>query len=380
MSNKAKRNAVSAVALAALLGATAGIGLDHAVPAANAATAPAGGYVDLVARVAPAVVTIEVEKAAPQAQLQTFQFPDGFPMEEFARRFGLPMPGYPQGPQGEAPRLKGVGTGFIVSQDGKIVTNAHVVDGADSVTVTLSDGRSFDGKVLGADTASDIALVSIDGQNLPHVDFGSSDALKVGQPVVAMGNPFGLGQTVTSGIVSALGRDINSGPFDNFIQTDAAINKGNSGGPLFNEEGEVVGINTAILSPTGGSVGIGFAVPSDMAKSVVADLEKGGQVDRGFLGVQIGQVSEEVAAALGFDSPHGTMIVDVTADSPAAKAGLKKGDIVLAVDGQEVTGPRDLTRFIATDAPGTDVSLNVLRAGKSMDVSVTLGNRADRPA
>jgi serine protease Do len=286
----------------------------------------------------------------------------------------------PDGYQGQAPHIHGLGTGFIISSDGEIVTNAHVVDGADQVRVTLADGRKLDAKVLGVDKATDIAVVKVDAHDLPTVKFGDSRQLKVGQPVIAMGNPFGLGNTVTSGIVSGLGRDINSGPFDNFIQTDAAINRGNSGGPLFNEQGEVVGINTAILSPSGGSVGIGFSVPSQIAASVVTELAGGGQVDRGFLGVQIGQVSDEVAAALGLEAAKGAMIVDVSSDTPAAKAGLKRGDIVLAVDGQSVDGPRDLTRLIAIDAPGTKVSLKLLRKGEPMDVSVTLGNRADQPA
>jgi len=370
-----RRKIVSAVVMAALIGTTSGLAITRFAPPVQAATAPMEGYVDLVARVAPAVVTIEVEKKLAASDSQ--QLPQNFPFDEFARRFGLPLPDFPHGQTGQTPEIRGAGTGFIVSKDGQIVTNAHVVDGADVVTVKMDDGHSYEAKVLGVDKATDVAVVKIDADNLPVVTFGNSARLSVGEPVIAMGNPFGLGNTVTTGIVSALGRDINSGPFDNFIQTDAAINKGNSGGPLFNAQGEVVGINTAILSPTGGSVGIGFAVPSDLAKSVVADLAGGGHVDRGFLGVEISPVSDEVAAALGLDTAQGAMISRVTMDSPAAKAGLRKGDIVTAVNGQDVSGPRDLTRLIAGDAPGAKVELSLLRAGQSVDVSATLANRAE---
>ncbi len=370
-----------ALALGALLGATALTAATPAFvaePAAAAAVQP-GGYVDLVETVAPAVVYIEVTKTIEPPAMTPETMPQGFPFEEFMRRFGTPMP-MPGAPQGDG-QVHGVGTGFIVSADGRIVTNAHVVDGADSVKVTLADGRKVDGKVLGTDTATDIALVKVDaGDSLPTVAFGDSTQLKVGQDVVAIGNPFGLGNSVTAGIVSALGRDINSGPFDNYIQTDAAINKGNSGGPLFNTEGEVVGINTAIFSPTGGSVGIGFAVPSETAEKVVTALADGGKVERGFLGVQIQPVTEDIAAALGFEEAKGVLVTDVTADTPAARAGLTRGDIVVSVDGAEVNSPRDLTRMIATDAPGATVKLGLLRAGEPVDATVTLGARPEQPA
>ncbi|MCB2128524.1 MAG: trypsin-like peptidase domain-containing protein [Rhodobacteraceae bacterium] len=353
-------------------------------PGAAIASVPqAGGYVDLVAKVSPAVVYIEITKKFEQGEGGQGAIPQNFPFEEFMRQFGMPapMPGN-EGDMGQAaPEVHGVGTGFIVSADGQIVTNAHVVDGADVVKVTLADGRSVEGKVLGADTATDIALIKIDeGDDLPTVSFGESSQLKVGQDVVAIGNPFGLGNTVTAGIVSAVGRDINSGPFDNYIQTDAAINKGNSGGPLFDATGAVVGINTAIFSPTGGSVGIGFAVPSDTAAQVVKVLAEGKTVERGWLGVRIQPVSDDVAAALGFDKAKGVLIADVTGETPAAKAGLVRGDIVLTVDGADVNSPRDLTRVIATDTPGSEVHLGVLRAGKPVDLVVTLGTRPDVPA
>ena len=365
----------SATAIAAVVGTSGAFVAANGPAPAFAATPPAGGYVDLVSRVAPAVVTIEVEKK--MDGMQGANMRPGSPFDDFARRFGMPMPNMPGEPGGLA---RGVGTGFIISGDGQIVTNAHVVDGSDKVTVKLDNGQTYEAKVLGSDAATDIAVLKIDASDLPHVQFGDSTELHVGEPVIAMGNPLGLGNTVTTGIVSALGRDIQAGPFDNFIQTDAAINRGNSGGPLFNEAGDVVGINTAIMSPDGGSIGIGFAVPSEMATDIVADLAGDGKIDRGFLGVQISPVSEETAAALGFDAPKGAMIVDVTDDSAAQSAGLKKGDIVLSVNGDDVGSPRDLTRKIAGDAPGTKVDLNLLRAGKPMDVSVTLGNRAEQPA
>lgn len=379
------KSRLSAVAIAALMGATAIGGVSQTLmpDPAYAAPVPQRGYVDLVAKVAPAVVYIEVTKKADLANPEMMQ--QGYPLDEFMRRFGMPMPmpmpGMPGMPDGSGPEMRGVGTGFIVSKDGRIVTNAHVVDGADSVKVTLSDGRIVDGEVVGTDIATDIAVVQVDaGTDLPMVAFGDSTALQVGQEVVAIGSPFGLGNSVTSGIVSALGRDIQSGPFDNYIQTDAAINKGNSGGPLFNAEGEVVGINTAIFSPTGGSVGIGFAVPAETAEKVVADLADDGSVERGWLGVSIQPVTEDIAAALGFDAAKGVLLSEVTSDTPAAEAGLMRGDIVLAVDGQDVESPRDLTRLIATAAPGSEVTLDLLRAGKEVSATVTLGPRPDQPA
>lgn len=379
------RSRLPALALGVLMGATAltTVAPVIAPPAFAGPAVPQGGYVDLVDKVAPAVVYIEVTKKADPAEYYGQNMPQGLPFDQFMQRFGMPMPGMPMpgSPDGSAPEMHGVGTGFIVTADGQIVTNAHVVDGAEKLTVTLGDGRKIDGKVLGVDTATDIALIKIEeGSDLPTVAFGDSTQIKVGQDVVAIGNPFGLGNSVTAGIVSALGRDIHSGPFDNYIQTDAAINKGNSGGPLFNANGEVVGINTAIFSPTGGSVGIGFAVPSETAAKVVADLAGDGTVERGWLGVQIQPVSDDIAAALGFDKAEGVLITNVTADTPAAKAGLTRGDVVLSVDGIQVKDPRELTRMIATEAPGSNVTLGLLRAGKSLEATVTLGTRPEQPA
>lgn len=367
--------ALSAIALAAMIGAAA-----MSPGVTSAAPYQAGGYVDLVERVAPAVVTIEVEMEAQLTSDVQRGMPRDFPFEEFYERFGLPRPEFDSGPRGNLPVRKGVGTGFIISEDGQIVTNSHVVQGAGKVRVTLQDGRDFEAEVVGKDMATDIAVLKIDAKDLTAVAFGDSDALKVGENVIAMGNPFGLGNTVTTGIVSAVGRDINAGPFDDFIQTDAAINRGNSGGPLFNDMGEVVGINTAIVSPSGGSVGIGFAVPANMAKAVVGDLTDDGEVARGWLGVQIQPVSEDVAVALGLEAAKGVMIADVVEGTPALAAGVEKGDIVLSVDGKDVESPRDLTRMIASESPGETVQLNVLRKGQARELSVTLGNRAEQPA
>ncbi|MBN2629277.1 MAG: Do family serine endopeptidase [Rhodobacteraceae bacterium] len=364
-----------ALALAALLGATAA----GALTPAYAFSAQPGGYADLVHRVAPAVVNIEVTRKAEAVDFDPAQMPPGF--EDFARRFGMPFPGMPNGPEGDAPQMQGLGTGFIISASGNIVTNNHVVEGADEVTVKFADGTRLAAKVVGTDPATDLALIRVEtDKDLPYVEWGDSSALRVGQDVVAIGNPFGLGNTVTAGIVSALGRDIQSGPFDNYIQTDAAINRGNSGGPLFDAQGNVVGINTAIFSPTGGSVGIGFAVPSESAKVVIADLTDDGKVERGWLGVSIQPVTEDIAAAIGIDAAKGALIAEVSADTPAAKAGLKRGDIVTAVNGTAVEAPRDLTRLIATAQPGSEVGLTVLRKGAPTDLSVVLGTRSEQPA
>ncbi|OOY24624.1 trypsin [Thioclava sediminum] len=367
------------LATTAMLGAgavaTSGLALVPNVAAAETFTST----VDLVKKVMPAVVTIEIKKQANDQEMAQMGMPQDFPFEFFQRRFGMPDMGpgpNGQGQQMQRPEITGLGTGFIIQKDGHIVTNAHVVDGAESVKVTFSDGSTADAKVIGEDKATDIAVVKVDtDKDLPTVGFGDSQTAQVGEPVVAIGNPFGLGTSVSTGIVSAKGRDLKSGPFDNYIQTDAAINKGNSGGPLFDAQGEVIGMNTAILSPTGGSVGIGFSVPSDTIKGVVADLQNDGTVKRGFLGVQIQPVSEDIAAALGLDKPEGVLVADVSSDTPAKKAGLKRGDIIVGVDGKPMKEPRDLTRAIGSDAPGTEVQLSLLRANKPLTLSVTLDER-----
>lgn len=355
---------------AALLMATvASTGLATLVPSAAFAVPP-GGYAALIEQFSPAVVLVEVTKAATPADVDGGKPNEEF-FKEFQRRFGDNMPQVPN-----VPDRQGLGSGFIISGDGLIVTNNHVIDGATTIKVKFSDGSEHKATVVGADPLTDIALLDIEGTGFPTVAFGSSDAMRVGDEVIAMGNPFGLGGTVTTGIVSAKDRDIHSGPFDSFIQTDAAINRGNSGGPLFNEQGEVIGVNTAIFSPNGASAGIGFAVPSDLVSSVVADLKDDGQIDRGWLGVQIKPVSEDVASVLGLEAGQGTMIERVMDGTPAQKAGLKSGDIVLTFDGAKIDEARDLTRAVASTAPDTVSKVEVLRKGKRLTLEVTLANRA----
>lgn len=360
---------LKAVLLAAKVAST---GLVSLAPSAALAV-PAGGYADLIEQFSPAVVLVEVTAAATPAEVE-----GGMPNEEFykefQRRFGDNMPQMPQMPN--MPDRQGLGSGFIISSDGLIVTNNHVIDGATSVTVRFGDGSEHDATVVGTDPLTDIALLDIEGSDLPIVAFGSSEAMRVGDEVIAMGNPFGLGGTVTTGIVSAKDRDIHSGPFDSFIQTDAAINRGNSGGPLFNDQGEVIGVNTAIFSPNGASAGIGFAVPSDLVSAVVADLQDDGQIDRGWLGVQIKPVSDEVASVLGLEAGQGTMIEKVMDGTPAQKAGLQSGDIVLSFDGTKIGEARDLTRGVAGTAPDTVTKVEVLRKGERLTLDVTLANRA----
>ncbi len=353
---------LAALALSAALVSTSALTL---APSAAVAVPP-GGYADLVETVSPAVVFIEV---AAKVENTGAGLPQNMP-EALRKQFEHMMPGA----NGETVPRQGLGSGFIISQDGQIVTNHHVVEGAEQVTVKFADGRSFEAKVVGSDPMTDIALLKIDTDAiLPFVNFGPSDNLRVGDEVVAVGNPFGLGGTVTSGIISALSRDIQAGPFDDFIQTDAAINRGNSGGPLFNNDGDVIGVNTAIISPDGGSVGIGFAVPSDLVQTVVADLADDGQIARGWLGVHIRPMSDEVANVLGYDAPKGAVIEAVADDSPAAAAGLQKGDIIISFDGTKVVELRDLTRAVATTKPDAAATVVVLRKGTEQTLDVTIG-------
>ena len=364
----------SRLASLALVTAMASTSLVAIAPSAALAVPP-GGYGDLVEAVSPSVVFIEVTTKASPANFEG-QMPEGIP-EELRKRFEDMMP---HGNGAEQSR-SGLGSGFIISEDGLIVTNAHVVDGAQTVKVKLSDDRSFDAKVIGVDKLTDIALIKVDtGETLPAVKFGSSDAMRVGDEVMAVGNPFGLGGTVTSGIVSAKSRDIHSGPYDDFIQTDAAINRGNSGGPLFNNDGEVIGVNTAIFSPGGGSVGIGFAVPSDLVQSVVADLSDDGEITRGWLGVQIKPMSDEIADVLGYESPRGAVVEMVQDDSPAEAAGLEKGDIILSFNGTEISDLRDLTRAVADTDPDATADVVIWRKGAEVTKSVTVGTLDQKDA
>ncbi|MDZ4094112.1 MAG: Do family serine endopeptidase [Paracoccaceae bacterium] len=373
------RTSLRAALLASTL-AVAGLSGVAAVPAW--AGVPPEGYADLVEKVSPAVVFIEVTSKAPQqsAEADALPFGQSSPLDEFMKRFGQTNPeqGRPDFGQRDAPRdggvMRGLGSGFLISADGEIVTNNHVVEGATSMKVKLQDGREFVAHVVGSDPMTDIALIKLDKvTDLPIVNFGASDALRVGDAVVAVGNPFGLGGTVTSGIVSAMGRNINSGPYDSYIQTDAAINKGNSGGPLFNASGEVVGMNTAIFSPTGGSVGIGFSIPAQTIQGVIAQLRDHGSVTRGWLGVQIQAVTPDLAAALDLAKPEGALVADVQPDSPALAAGLQSGDVIVAVNGTVVDATHGLPTIIAAIASGDTAQLSILRDGKARGIDVTIG-------
>jgi serine protease Do len=367
------------------------------VPMLSAPPAIAGQAVvqdlsDLAAKVTPAVVNVAVTMKAGAATDDETQMSDRSQqqdqmeefMQRFAERFGQQgKPGMPQmkPQQRPAQKAQAVGTGFIVDANGWIVTNFHVAGKADSITVTLADGRKLPAKMVGGDEKTDLALIKVESDKpLPFVTFADASKVRVGQPVMAVGNPFGLGGTVTTGIVSARGRDIHSGPFDDYIQTDAAINRGNSGGPLFDMEGHVIGINTAIFSPTGGSVGLGFAIPSSLAEPVVAQLKANGRVERGLLGVQIQPVTEELAQSMSLGSEKGALVAEVTPDSPALAAGIKSGDVIKSVDGKNVESIRDLTRMISAVKPGTSVKLGVWRDGKDMSMSAKIGDQKDEAA
>lgn len=328
---------------------------------------------DLVERVSPSVVTIISEQPArPRAASGPHDrrmAPDANPYEEFFRRFGSPD----RAPMPRRSPQKGLGAGFVFDQDGLIITNNHVVEGAERVTVRLQDYREFAAEVVGTDPLTDLALLRIETEEeLPVVTLGDSDEIRVGEDVVAIGNPFGLSSTVTTGIVSAKGRNISGGPYAEFIQTDAAINRGNSGGPLLNMEGEVIGVNSAIYSPTGGSVGLGFAVTSNIVQTVVADLMDDGEIDRGWLGVSIQPVSAEIAAAMGLDAARGALVADVVEGSPA-DGTLRPGDVILSFAGQPVDTSADLPRLVGATRSGTASDLGILRDGSERTVSVAVG-------
>ena len=322
----------------------------------------------LVEQNGPAVVNISTTAAPVRTQMQLPQIPGdpGDQIQEFFRRFQIPMP------QGDSIR-RGVGSGFIVSADGYILTNAHVVDDANEVTVKLTDNREFKAKVIGVDRRTDVALVKIDAKNLPTVRIGDASKARVGQWVAAIGSPFGLENTVTAGIISAKSRALPDETYVPFIQTDVAINPGNSGGPLFNMAGEVIGINSQIYSRTGGYMGLSFAVPIDVAMKVKTDLQKYGKVSRGRLGVTIQGVSQELADSFGLKKAQGALVSAVEARSPADKAGVKTGDIILAVDGRDIENSIDLPRVIGETRPGTAVTLKVWRQGETKELRASLG-------
>lgn len=339
-----------------------------AVPFANAPLS----FADLVDKVRPAVVSINVKNGKSRVNRDLFRglpdLPDDHPLNEFFKRFRKDFRGSP----GPSQPTLAQGSGFIISRDGYVVTNHHVIDKADNITVTMDNGDKREAKLIGSDSRTDLALLKIvEKGDYPVVEFTNEPA-RVGDWVLAVGNPFGLGGTVTAGIVSARGRDIGSGPYD-YLQIDAAVNRGNSGGPAFNLKGQVVGVNTAIFSPSGGNVGIAFAVPADLARTVVDELRHSGSVSRGWLGVTIQNVSEDIAASLGLDKPEGAMVIKITPGGPAAKSDIKIGDAIVEINGDHIKDSRDLSRKIASLQPKSDVRVTVYRDGGKKTISLQLG-------
>jgi len=328
------------------------------------------GFADIVAQVKPAVISVRVKMERPtnsRFSEDDLPFPPGSPFERFFRRFGMPHNG-----EGGREVVTGQGSGFFISADGYAVTNNHVVQNADNLQVTTDDGKTYSAKVIGTDSRTDLALIKVEGKNFPYVKL-ADNAPRVGDWVLAVGNPFGLGGTVTAGIVSARGRDIGAGPYDDFIQIDAPVNKGNSGGPTFDVDGNVIGVNTAIFSPSGGSVGIAFAIPADTVKSVIAQLREKGSVTRGWIGVQIQPVTPELAESLGLKKAAGALVSEPQPNSPAVKAGVESGDVIISLDGTSIHDARELARRIGTMVPGTSVKLGLIHQGQEKTVTLTLG-------
>jgi serine protease Do len=343
--------------------------------AASAAARPApDSFADLASKLLPTVVNIATSqtlKAPPRAQMPNV--PPGSPLEDLFKNF--------LGPDGEKPRhVTSLGSGFVIDPAGFIVTNNHVIDNSDQITVTLYDGSSLPAKIVGRDTKTDLALLKVVPKKpLPATHFGDSDKIRIGDWVMAIGDPFGLGSTVTAGIVSARNRDINAGPYDDFIQTDAPINRGNSGGPLFDMDGNVMGINSAIFSPSGGSVGIGFAIPANLAKDVVTQLKQFGVARRGWIGVRIQQVTEEIAQGMGLPNSQGALVADVTRGGPAQKAGLQNGDVVISFDNKPIGDSKFLPRVVAATPIGKTVNIDVLRKGRKQSYRIVIAKLDEGP-
>ncbi len=376
---------VRAVGLA-LVATVAFVGAPCVGPSAALARPASEGFADLAEKLLPAVVNISSStnvqaRNGDNRGPEVPQFPPGSPFEQFFKDF---MDRNKHGDKGQqqpsepAHKQQSLGSGFIVDPSGFIVTNNHVIDGADEISVNLQDNTTLKATLVGRDERVDIALLKVEPKEPLHaVPLGNSDVMRVGDLVLAIGNPFGLGGTVTAGIVSARSRDIHQGPYDDFIQTDAAINRGNSGGPLFNMAGEVIGINTAIYSPSGGSIGIGFSIPSNLAKNVVAQLKEYHHARRGWLGVRIQQVTPDIAESLGLSTPSGAMVAGVNEGGPADKAKLRNGDIVLKFNGQEVKEMRNLPRIVADTPIGQSVPVVVWRDGKEVTLTATVGELPD---
>jgi serine protease Do len=398
--NSLKKSGSQLVVMALVVAAVSG--LTQLVPGSRAEAAPAAdaagavdvglapvveraSFADVIAAVKPAVVNISSASPAgparhapgPGRPLPDGRFGQAPPsMEDFFRRFFERQSFTPS--QAGAPEARSMGSGFIVDPEGLVVTNNHVIDGATEILVTLNDGSRFPAEIVGRDAKTDLALLSIEtDEPLPFASLGDSDAARVGDWVIAIGNPFGLGGTATTGIVSARGRDIQAGPYDDFLQIDAPINRGNSGGPLFDSAGRVIGVNTAIFSPNGGSVGIGFAIPASQVAPVVEQLRESGHVERGWLGVQIQTLDDELAAGMGREKAGGALVASVVEDSPAERAGLRPGDVILSFENEEITDVKSLTRRVAAAGPSSEIELEVWRGGKTVEIELDLGESPD---
>jgi len=358
-------SAVRALAIAAVL-----------LPTVVLAKAPPDSFADLTAQLLPTVVNIATTQTlngAPGGGGSTPDLPPGSPLADLFKDF--------LGPKRNAPRhVTSLGSGFIIDKTGFIVTNNHVIEDADQITVTLNDGQTLPAKLIGRDDKTDLALLKVNPKKpLPYAHFGDSDKARIGDWVIAIGNPFGLGSTVTAGIVSARNRDINAGPYDDFIQTDASINRGNSGGPLFDAQGNVVGVNSAIFSPSGGSVGIGFSIPSNLAKEVIGQLRQFGGARRGWIGVRIQALTEDIAEGMGLANTRGAIITQVTPNGPAAKAGIRNGDLVVGFDGKGISDSRALSRMVADTPIGKTTNIDVLRSGQKSALKITIAKLNEGP-